>query len=163
MNGENMGYKLLSLDTSTASTGWALYINGKYVESGCIKTDKAQNKLSVMVSRLFYLIETKHPDAIIAEEMVVVRNAQVARNLTMILGALYGKCIEENIEWQTLRPTEWRKLIDPGKKPRRREELKDWSKQKVGELFGLTNINDDVSDAILIGQAYLNMFKGDDK
>ena len=39
-NNNNMGYKLLSLDTSTASTGWALYINGKYVESGCIKTDK---------------------------------------------------------------------------------------------------------------------------
>lgn len=157
-----MGYKLLSLDTSTASTGWALYINGKYIESGCIKIEKVQNKLSAMVSRLFFLIETKHPDAIIVEEMVVVRNPQVARNLTMILGALYGKCIEENIEWQTLRPTEWRKLVDPGKKPITRKELKEWSKQKAKELFGI-DANDDVSDAILIGQAYINLFlTGDD-
>ena len=102
----------------------------------------------------------KNPDIIVAEEMVVTRNAKTARNLTMVLGALLGKCLDNHIDWQTLRPTEWRKLIDSGKKPRKREELKEWSKQKVKDLFDIDNVSDDVSDAILIGMAYINMFNG---
>ena len=154
-----MEYKLLSLDTSTSSTGWAVYVNGEYQESGYIKPD-GDNKLISMVCKLFSLIGMKNPDVIAAEEMVVTRNAKTARNLTMVLGALLGKCLDNHIDWQTLRPTEWRKLIDPGKKPRKREELKEWSKQKVKDLFDIDNVSDDVSDAILIGMAYINMFNG---
>ena len=156
-----MEYKLLSLDTSTSSTGWAVYVNGEYQESGCIKPD-GDNKLISMVCKLFSLIGMKNPDIIVAEEMVVTRNAKTARNLTMVLGALLGKCLDNHIDWQTLRPTEWRKLIDSGKKPRKREELKEWSKQKVKDLFDIDNVSDDVSDAILIGMAYINMFNGGD-
>lgn len=153
-----MGCKLLSLDTSSTSTGWALFVDGKYKDSGCIAIKNTQDKMYAMVSKLLSLIETIQPDIVVAEEMVVTRNAQVARNLTMILGAIYGKCIQMIIDWYTLRPTEWRKLIDSGSKPRKRNEYKAWSLQKVKDLFGIIDINDDVSDAILIGQAYINMF-----
>ena len=149
---------MLSLDTSTNSTGWALFVNGQYVENGCIKIENDSNKMIAMIWRLFYLLDIKRPNIVVVEEMVVTRNAQVARNLTMILGAVLGKCLEMKIDYHSLRPTEWRKLIDSGKKPKKREELKKWSKQKVFDLFGIENISDDVSDAILIGQAYINMF-----
>lgn len=154
-----MQCKLLSLDTSSNSTGWALFVNGKYEESGCIKIDADSNKMAAMIWRLFHLLETRRPNIVVTEEMVVTRNAKVARNLTMVLGAVFGKCLEIKSDYCSLRPTEWRKLIDSGKKPNKREELKKWSKQKVLELFDIDNINDDVSDAILIGQAYINMFK----
>ena len=149
---------MLSLDTSTNSTGWALFVNGQYVENGCIKIENDSNKMIAMIWRLFYLLDIKRPNIVVVEEMVVTRNAQVARNLTMILGAVLGKCLEMKIDYHSLRPTEWRKLIDSGKKPKKREELKKWSKQKVFDLFGIENVSDDVSDAILIGQAYINMF-----
>lgn len=149
---------MLSLDTSTNSTGWALFIDGKYVESGCIKIDNDNNKMAAMIWRLFYLLDIKRPNIVVVEEMAVTRNAKVARNLTMVLGAVFGKCLEMKTDYYSLRPTEWRKLIDSGKKPSKREELKKWSKQKVLELFDIDNVNDDVSDAILIGQAYINMF-----
>ena len=80
----------------------------------------------------------------------------------MIFGVVYGKCVENEIDFYELRPTEWRKLIDPGKKPRKREELKEWSKQKVKELFNINDVTDDESDAILIGRAYINLFKNGD-
>lgn len=153
-----MGCKLLSLDTSSASSGWALFVDGKYIQSGCLSINNKKDKIYSMVLELFNLIKEIRPDIIVVEEMVVTRNAQVARNLTMILGAIYGMCIQMNIDWHTLRPTEWRKLIDTGKKPRKREECKAWSLQKVDEMFGVTDVSDDVSDAILIGQAYINMF-----
>ena len=73
----------------------------------------------------------------------------------MLLGAVYGKCVADGITFDSLRPTEWRKLVDPGKKPRKRDELKKWSVDKVKELYGI-DANDDIADAILIGVGYLN-------
>lgn len=40
---------------------------------------------------------------------------------------------------------------DDEKLPRKREELKIWSIDKASELFGVNDISDDISDAILIG------------
>jgi len=110
-----------------------------------------------MISEIYRLIECYSPTVVVTEMTVVVRNPAVQRMLTMILGAVYGNCVVNDIDYYSLRPTEWRKLIDPGKKPKKRDELKEWSKQKVFELYGIDNVTDDVSDAILIGQAYVNM------
>ena len=154
-----MENKLLSLDTSTSSTGWALFVNGEYSDCGLIDLKSIKNghdRMGQMVSSIYNLINYYSPAIITIETPVVVRNPQVQRSLTMIFGTVYGKCIHDNIDFQELRPTEWRKLIDSGKKPRKREELKEWSKQRVKDLFEL-DVNDDVSDAVLIGQAYINM------
>lgn len=149
--------KLLSIDSSTSSTGYAIFIDGRYSSSGCIDLKKYKDeKLPEMIRRLFVLIDKENPDIVTVEEMVVSRNAQAARNLTLLLGAVYGKCLERNIFYCSLRPTSWRALIDSGKKPRKREELKAWSLNKVAELFNVKDVSDDVSDAILIGQAYIN-------
>lgn len=157
-----MSNNLLSLDTSSSSTGWALFIDGQYAESGVIDLKQCKNsdqRMEMMITELFKLIEYYSPTTVVTEMTVVLRNPAVQRMLTMILGAVYGKCIEDEIEYQSLRPTEWRKLIDSGKKPRKREELKEWSKQKVKEIFDIENVGDDVSDAILLGQSYVNLFK----
>ena len=147
--------KLMSFDTSTQSTGYAIFVDGKYRRSGCIQISD-NDKLTKMIEHIYSLIIHEDPDIIVVEEMVVVRNAQVARHLTMILGAIFGKCLDNGIYYSSIRPTEWRKLIDPGKKPRKRAELKEWSIQKVKELFDIDGISDDIADAILIGQAYIN-------
>ena len=156
MNTNNI---LLSLDTSTTSTGWSLFINGKYQKSGLIDLNEFKNtseRLKCMVIELKNLINHYSPIIVVIETPVVVRNPQVQRLLMTIYGAIYAKCIWDNILFVDLRPTEWRKLIDSGKKPRKRNELKDWSKRKVKTMFGIDITNDDVSDAILIGQAYIN-------
>ena len=113
-----------------------------------------------MILKIYEIIETEKPQIIVVEMTVVTRNAQAQRNLTMILGSIQGKCLENNIFFSLLRPTEWRKLVNNEKEklPRKREELKQWSKQKVSDILGINDINDDISDAILIGQAYINRF-----
>ena len=169
---QNKHTVLLSLDSSTTSTGWAIYVDGKYMRSGCINLKQmknSKNRLPEMIRQIYNLIDCENPDIIVAEEMVVSRNAQAARMLTMILGAICGYCVRAEIDdyseepqgpdFYTLRPTEWRKLVDPGKKPRKQEELKKWSKKKVAEIFGVNDVNDDVSDAILVGYAYCRMWQ----
>ena len=155
--------KLISLDTSTSSTGYAVYISGKLHRYDLIDFKRIKNtneRIKEMILKIYEIIETENPQIIVAEMTVVTRNAQTQRNLTMILGAIQGKCLENNIFFSLLRPTEWRKLVNNEKEklPRKREELKQWSKQKVSDILGINDINDDISDAILIGQAYINRF-----
>lgn len=126
--------KVLSIDSSSSSSGWALYINGKYSRSGVIDLKKNKNsddRIKTMTLYLQSLITSYSPTVVVTEETVVLRNPASQRILTMILGVIYGKCVELGIEYLALRPTEWRKLVDPGKKPRKRDELKEWSKVKV--------------------------------
>ena len=155
--------KLISLDTSTSSTGYAVYISGKLHRYDLIDFKRIKNtdeRIKEMILKIYEIIETENPQIIVTEMTVVTRNAQAQRNLTMILGAIQGKCLENNIFFSLLRPTEWRKLVNNEKEklPRKREELKQWSKQKVSDILGINDINDDISDAILIGQAYINRF-----
>lgn len=159
-----MECKLLAIDSSTTSTGYSIFEAARYIRSGCIDLKKYHgDKLTEMVIQLFSLIEVENPCIVVAEEMVVPRNPQVARMLTMILGAMYGKCLIDGICFTTLRPTEWRSAVRnrDEKMPRKREELKLWSKRRVEELFGVKNVNDDVSDSILIGEAYIRRNSGD--
>ena len=156
--------KLLSLDSSTSATGYSVFVDGKYKYSGCIdlhESGKSSDRLSLMIKELYSLIDEEKPDIIVAEEMVVTRNAQAARMLTMILGAVYGKCLKDEIFWFVLRPTEWRSLVKEKdeKLPRKRDALKEWSKNKVSTLYGVEDVSDDISDSILIGEAYCRKFQ----
>ena len=114
-----------------------------------------------MVYEITAIIEREAPDVVVIEETVVTRNPQTQRMLSMILGAVFGCCVINNFNYCSLRPTQWRKLVrwDDEKLPRKRDELKLWSINKVAELYGIQEISDDISDAILIGQAFINMIE----
>ena len=154
---------LFGSDSSTKSTAISIFENGIYKTNILLDLSnikgKANNRIPVMVKDLYKIINTHNPDIIVLETPVVVRNAQAQRDLSMLAGCLWGKCIELDIDFNMLRPTEWRSLISKEKKGNKREELKAWSKQKVNDLYGLEVESDDISDAILIGQAYINYMK----
>lgn len=155
--------KLISFDTSTTSTGYAIYISGRYIESNLLNFNYIKNteqRIKEMILKIYEIIDKENPQIVVAEMTVVTRNAQAQRNLTMILGAIQGKCLQNNIFFYLFRPSEWRKLVNETneKLPRKREELKSWSKMLVYEKYSIPDLNDDISDAILIGQAYINQF-----
>ena len=153
--------KLLSLDTSTKNSGWAIFINGKYRKSGVLScSDKdIMERLSKMYYKLEVLIESEQPETIVIEMTSVPRNVQAQRNLTMLLGMVYAICCDKCIEFVMLRPTEWRKMAntDNVKIGRKREEMKQWSMDLVEKLFN-KKVTDDESDAILIGYGYIQSF-----
>lgn len=158
-----MKCKTISFDTSTNSTGYSIFINGEYISSGLIKVDCIKNtndRMIEMIKQIYLIIDCENPDICVWETPVVSRNAQAQRNLTMITGSILGKCIEKNIYSYSFRPTEWRKLVSENeeKLPRKRDELKKWGKGKVKSLFNVDTEIDDISDAILIGLAYIKQF-----
>lgn len=154
--------KILALDTSTKVSGYAIFNNKKLIRYSSIdKSDKkdGNKRMRDMVENIITLIKREAPDVVVIEETVVTRNPQTQRTLSMILGAVFGCCVINNFNYCSIRPTQWRKLVrrDDEKLPRKRDELKLWSINKVAELYGIQEISDDISDAILIGQAFINM------
>lgn len=112
-----------------------------------------------MTTEILTVIDTTHPDIVVVEETVVPRNPQTQRMLTMILGVIYGHCICKKIHYCSLRPTQWRKLAKSNdeKLPRKRDELKFWSVARAKELFGVDGVDDNITDAILVGYAYSHL------
>lgn len=158
-----MSCKLISMDTSSNSTGVAIFIDGILSRHFLIDLKKIRNtdeRIATMIKEIYNLFEKEKPDIVVTELTVVTRNAQAQRNLTMILGAIWGKCIEKNIWYHSFRPTEWRSLIDTDLKPsgRKRDDYKEWSMAVVKELYDIHCLTDDVSDAILVGRGYVNKF-----
>ncbi len=158
-----MDCKLISIDSSTTASGYAIYINGVLNYYGVYTTDHISNskeRLENMMKAICRRIEVDKPDIVVTELTVVNRNAEAQRNLSMLLGAIYYKCLELGIEYYALRPTEWRKLVKDKEEsiPRKREELKEWSKAKVKDIYKINIEDDNISDAILLGQGYINKF-----
>ena len=154
--------RMISLDTSTTKTGWGLFIDGRYNDCGLIDLsdmkEKAEQRIPVMIAEIEHIINTYVPDIIVVETTAVNRNVQAQRLLTMLIGMIWHISIVKDIDFQMVRPTEWRSWVSSEKKGNRREELKAWSVGKVQELFGFIPETDDVSDAILIGYGYVNRY-----
>lgn len=155
---------LIAFDTSTNSTGFSVFENGELIRCGYYGHENIkdiQEKMCKMIIDIYDIIDEYSPTIIVWEMPVVSRNSQTQRNLSMLVGAIMGKCAEKDIFFYQFRPTEWRKLVknDGETVPRKRDELKLWGMEKVKKLFNIEVEKDDESDAILIGQAYINMFK----
>lgn len=154
--------KLLSLDTSTRNTGYALYINGKLQNYGVLTVKSREltdEPTDNMLLKLSGLLNEYKPDIVVLENTVVVRNARVQRDLTQILGAIRFWCIQNGSCFYTLNPTEWRRLVKDAREvlPKNRQELKAWSVKKASEYVHKPLESNDVSDAVLIGVAYINL------
>lgn len=151
--------RMLSIDASTKSTGIALYINGNLQNTKLFisKTKDADDRVDDMISQLYRYIDDVNPAIIVIETPVAVKqNIQTQLLLAQILGAVRGKCIENEICFCTYRPSEWRRRFD-GIKPRKRVDLKQWAIDTVSDLFNI-EVSDDEAEAILIGTAYIKEF-----
>ena len=160
-------HRLLSLDTATKVTGFAVYQDDELIHYSSIDVSEIKNtddRFRAMIGKIFSLIEREEPEAVIVEETVVSRNPQTQRMLTMILGAIYGECLKKSIHYCSLRPTQWRAAVrkKDERLPRKRDDLKVWSVNRAKELVEDDDIDDNISDAILIGRAYLNIKEAKD-
>lgn len=155
--------KMVSLDTSTAHTGYAYWKNGKLSAYGVIDSvgnHKTGDKTDDMMLKIDRYLKEKIPDIVVVEMTVVPKNAHTQRELTELIGGIRNFCLLNKIGFFRLRPTQWRKLVreKDEKLPKKREELKAWSRDKVKLLYN-ADVTDDTSDSILIGAAYIKMFE----
>ena len=155
--------KILSLDASTKSTGFAVFNETKLETYGCLTASSTDlvKRISKIITELEQVLSQNTIDKIILEE---VRPEQGLQNLKthkalMYLQAAIVFLVHERfntIEIEYVYPNEWRKAcgIKTGSGVRR-ETLKPKDIQFVKDNYKIT-VNDDIADAIGIGHAYVN-------
>ena len=155
--------KMISLDTSTKNTGFAIFNNAQYEKSGLIDLtlNNKDTRTEDMIIRITRVLNEENPSILVIEECVVVRNAQVQRILLRLQGAILYWCIQNDCEFNVIRPTEWRKFAGINSKKtgiKKREELKAMAISRVKELYGI-DVDEDQAESILIGVAHIERFK----
>ena len=154
--------KVLSIDASTKSTGFALFDNKKLVAYKCVTASSSDlaTRIKKMVFALDEILSKHEVDIIVLEEVrpeQEVQNIKTHKALMYLQGAFYLLIQErfKHIKIEFLYPSEWRSKcgIKTGAGVRR-PSLKPLDIKFVKETYGL-DVNDDIADAIGIGHAYV--------
>lgn len=162
---------LLSLDTSSTKTGWAIFKNGIYKESGVLDWNhikETDNRLQLMYIKIVQHIEKYQPDILVIEKDVVGSgkrlNMSTINTLIKLIGGIWAYCIQLNMDttmnnsngdfkifYTEYTPAEWRSLV--GIKEHNRDKCKEASIKRIKDIYNL-DVDDNEADAINIGEAY---------
>ena len=154
--------KILALDLSTKSSGWAYFEEGGLIDHGCITSASTD-----LIKRIYKMkdgiaeILTKYPvNKIIVEEVrpeggYGVGNTKTHRALMWLQAAtaflLYEKFPNINIDY--IYPSSWRATLGiKNGRGIKRTTLKEADIQFVKDKYNI-EVNDDEADAICIGLA----------
>lgn len=153
--------RMVSIDSSTKKTGMALFVRGELEEFELIDISKLglalDDRINEMGRQLIAMLNHWKPSMVFIEEPKGHQNLELVRKLATILGIVRGWCINNGIYYSEMKPSEWRKHcgLDQGNK--KRAELKAESVEYVKTKYGV-EVNDDVADAICIGDAAVNRY-----
>ena len=156
-----MTAKLLSIDSSSTKTGVAYFNNGRYKSHkllDCSDDKNMDSRFKKMSLLLWDILDEYKPNIVYVEETVVLRNAQTQRFLTRLQGIIYAWCMKNECEFNTIRPTTWRKqLYFSQSRNVKRDKLKAQAMQYVYDKYML-RVGDDEADAICIGDAVVKLY-----
>lgn len=151
----------LAIDASTKSTGIAVFDDNKLIHYECISENDGNKltRIDKMVKKIIPIIKKYKPESIVMQEVLpqdVKHNQAVYKALIYLQAAIVlqnYRCGGPDINFVV--SSHWRKVcgIRTGRGVRR-QTLKKASQDLVKQLYKI-QVNDDVSDAILIGVAYI--------
>lgn len=111
-----------------------------------------------MSKGLWDVLDKYKPDIIYVEEVYSALNAQTTKFLTRLQGVIYAWCLNNNCEFNTILPSQWRKqLCFEQSKGNKRKQLKEQSIKYVLDKYNM-QVTDDEADSICIGDAVIKMF-----
>lgn len=140
--------KILSLDLSTKSSGYAVFENDNLLEFGVIKnTDKNLLVRGNYMAEYVRLLCEKFGrfDSVVIEELKVLKNQSTLVKLAQVQGMVLRELKDHVVEFAT--PTVWRKEFGLNGK---REDAKAKAIALCNDL-GYTVECDDDAEAILLG------------
>ena len=152
---------MLTLDTSTTSSGIAIFHNGILQKANLINLSNekdSEKRVKQMALELLELLNLYCPQIIYIEDVKVVRNAITMRQLMRIQGVILGWSLQHDCEFNIIAPTVWRKILSFEQGKMERNELKMKAIEYVKEKYEIET-NDDVAEAICIGDAVIKMFE----
>ena len=156
--------KLVSLDLATKKSGLAYFENGKYKEYYVInyeKIDDIDERTISMGKNLISALNYYKPTIVYSEDSFKGKNPKVMKALCRLHGIVMGWCLSNDVEYQFIMPSAWRKYIPdfPNGRSVKRETQKEFSIQYVIDHYGFTPKTDDEADAILIGEGMIKKYE----
>lgn len=153
---------ILALDASTKSTGYAIYVDNILKDYGTITASSSNviNRIQKIIQEIEPIISTCSFDYIVLEEVPNINNGNIKTLKALYwLQAALNFLFYEKIPKSTVKyfiPGEWRKKvgIHTGRGVTR-DKLKKISITLVKNIYNI-DCNDDVAEAILLGQAFIN-------
>lgn len=154
--------KILAFDQSTKISAYSVFIDGEYVECGCIDLHKMKDtseRVRAMGVELCKIIEKYNPTKVVMEEVAQQSNPLTLKLLARIQGVIIGFCAAHNINTYIIEPSKWRSVlkfkIGSGVK---RAELKAQAIKHVKDLYNL-ELSEDECEAICINVAAHKIYK----
>lgn len=145
-----------AIDASSTCSGWSLFEDGKYIESGFIdlKKDKnADHRIYEMAKKISELISYYKPHKIILEDTMMSSNVSTLKMLANLAGAIKFYCYLHDFELETLYPSEWRKYLNIQEKGAKRNELKNKAFNVCIDQLSLDSLIEDQAEAVCINLA----------
>lgn len=158
--------RILSLDASTRSTGYAIFNDKKLENYGVISASSTDviKRINKIVSELEQILTKEKVDVVILEEVrpdlgKIVKTYKALMYLQAAIAFLIHEKFSK-IKIEYMYPSSWRKIcgIKQGAGIKR-EALKAKDIEFVNKLYSLNITSDDIADAIGIGHGYLNKEK----
>lgn len=154
--------RIVSLDQSTRCTGYAVFENGQYVESGVV--DMSKSKLETdkrsfeMAKEIWKIIKKYKPDHLILEDTQQQNNIKTVIILARLQGLVMGYAEAHGVKVHILLPSRWRAALSYSQGPKvKRQELKQQSIDYVKEHYGL-DLPEDICESICMGVAAHKIF-----
>ncbi|HEM3574394.1 TPA: hypothetical protein U1B93_000919 [Streptococcus suis] len=151
----------LSLDISTAGTGWAIFRGSDLVQSGVLKHKSKSyfergrymaSELRAIQSRALQKFDCPFETIIVEKNNVMGPNQQSMMSIGIVTGLILGRLIADQVVFVNV--STWRKHWKFSYKDRSKKSMKAQSVAKVAENFK-KSVKDDEADAILIGSYFV--------
>lgn len=157
--------KILSFDQSTRCSGYAIFENGQYIESGVV--DMSKSKLETdrrsfeMAKELWKIIKKYKPNYLIIEDTQQQNNVKTVITLARLQGMVIGYAEAHGVKVHILLPSQWRAALSYTQGPKvKRQVLKQQSMDYVKQNFGL-ELPEDECEALAEGVAAHKIFNFD--
>lgn len=151
--------RYLGLDQALQTSGWAVFEDDKLIAQDSFTTSSKNtigNRLWQLFEHLTSLYEEYNFQMVFFEDIQNQQSIATYCKLAYVQAIVLLWCTCNNVEYNLLAPSHWRKIIG-GNFGNRREAQKAYAIQKVKELYGIT-VGSDAADAILIGKAGYDEF-----
>ena len=154
--------RIVGVDASTNYTGIAVFEDGKYITHTLIDLHKITDsslRIKKMMQAICLYISEQKPDRIIMEESVMTTNVAAVKMLSNLAGAVMYYALSNNIDFQLILPTAWRKKIGLSQSSKiKREVLKAEAIAAVKQEYGM-DVTDDEAEATLIARSGFDLPK----
>lgn len=156
--------KILAIDASTKSTGIAIFQNNKLVYYKCLiaTQNNVLDRIETMTKKIKQIYKKYKPTHIIMEEVLpedVKHNQNVYKALIYLQASIVLELHKNGIDTNFYTASHWRAQVGIHLgRGIKREELKSASKKLVEQIYNIKT-NDDISDAICLGIAYIKQHR----